>query len=247
MGNDFTIELPKHISAKHKSANTLLNRYQFIALVKLKKSPTWAKSKNATAFTDFINIFVKKDLITMIIENDIETENMLNMLAALRVISKLKDKDVELAADKQIIYTMMHEMLKLVTEFFNSEPDTDKAKTTEIYNNIDLIKNELDKIEGIQINKFKRQEELKIKRQEELKTAEEFDEMITARLALLPAPSVPKGEPGAASAVQKYLKYAINSEGINQPSIDKDANHLYIKYKQKYLELKKQVDNSIFN
>ena len=227
-----------NISPKHASANKLLNQYQLNALVQLKKSPTWAKSKNAKAFTDFINIFVKKDLITMIIEDNIEI--IINMmLVPLRLISNLKEKDVELAADKQIIYTMMHEMLKLVIEFFDSEPDTDKAKTTEIYYNIGLIKKELDKIEKKQISIIER----KYKQQAD----EEFDRMITARLNLLKAPSVPAGAPGAASAVQKYLKYAINSEGINQPSVDKDANHLYIKYKQKYLELKKQVDNSIFN
>ena len=223
-----------NIGPKHESANQLLNAYQLNALAKLGESPTWIKlpPEKAGMFTDFLNLLVSnKHLIEMINTNTLES-----MLVKLRLLSKLKDV---VPADKQIIFDMMKKMMVVVIMFFNSEPITDKAKTEEIYSNINLIETELSKIEERQINK--------IKRQEELKTTEEFNKMIDTRLLLLRAPSVPKGAPGAASAVQKYLKYAINSEGINQPSVDKDANHLYIKYKQKYLELKKQVDNSIFN
>lgn len=38
-----------------------------------------------------------------------------------------------------------------------------------------------------------------------------------------------------------YLKYAIDSKRINEPSLDKDAKHLYLKYKNKYLKLKNMI------
>ncbi len=40
---------------------------------------------------------------------------------------------------------------------------------------------------------------------------------------------------------KKYLKYDQISEGNRDPKLDRDAKHLYLKYKSKYLKLKNQI------